>query len=76
MVGSLANHDFRNWAKEHPNDVETAFKCLCTDDKNFVRAIENTTKTPENTRIRFEGWYSIVNKISGIAIELPNIKPE
>jgi hypothetical protein len=56
--------------------VEEAFKHICTDNRNFVRAIESTTKTPENTRRRFESWYSVVSEISGIVVEMPNIKPE
>lgn len=76
MVGALSNLEFRSWAKEHPEQVEDAFKQLCVEDKNFVRAIESTTKTPENTRRRFEGWYSAVRNLSRIALEIPNIKPE
>lgn len=76
LVGSLSNADFRKWAHDNPRSVENAFKKLCMEDKNFVRAIESTTKTPENTRKRFESWYTAVAEVSGIDLEVPNIKPE
>jgi hypothetical protein len=76
MAGSLSDEQFRMWAHEHPVEVQDSFKKLCVENKDFIRAVESTTKTPENTRKRFEAWYNAVKEVSGIELAVPNIKPE
>ena len=74
MVGSLSQEALRKWASNNRPAVCGAFKSLCVNDKEFIRAIESTTKTPENTRKRFRSWYAVLHELSDIALEIPNIK--
>ena len=73
LVGSLSRVDFRQWALAHPDGVIQAYKDLCISNNDFLRSIESTTKTPENTRHRFGMWYRRVGDISGINLKIPNI---
>ncbi|GAA0468779.1 DUF262 domain-containing protein [Parasphingorhabdus litoris] len=74
LVGSLSNKEFYEWANSNKLKVEESFKLLFTEDNDFVRSVETTTKSVENTSRRFEKWYGSVEQISGISIEIPSIQ--
>ncbi len=66
LVGSLANDQVRDWAIGNCNEFLEAFKTLSVSDNDFVRSIETTTKSTENTRKRFEAWYELVQDLCGV----------
>ncbi|MCJ8191066.1 DUF262 domain-containing protein [Sphingomicrobium aestuariivivum] len=73
LVGSLSVPKVAEWASEHGAEFEAAFKTLSESDSDFVRSIETTTKSSENTAKRFDAWYSKVEEISGVALRRPSI---
>lgn len=73
LVGSLSRPDFRQWASKHASQTVEAYKNLCIKNNEFIRAVESTTKTPQNTRNRFRLWYQIVGEMSGLYLEIPKI---
>lgn len=73
LVGSLINSDFRIWALNNTVAVTDAYINLCSNNNEFIRSIESTTKTNDNTRTRYTLWYETVRQISGINIDIPEI---
>lgn len=53
--------------------VRSSFEQLCTNNADFRRAIETTTKSKEATSTRFRDWGTAVRKVTGISLELPSI---
>lgn len=49
-------------------EIVSEFKRLCTDDINFLGAIERTTKTNEANHCRFNTWAESLSRIGNISI--------
>ena len=73
LVYSLSNPQFRLWARENTAGMIATFESLSTEDNDFLRAIETTTKSTEATATRFGKWLNAVRVISGVEIALPKI---
>lgn len=73
MVGSLASAETREKALANPEAVILKFEDLSAKDGQFLSALENTTKTVENTRLRFARWYDALEELIGIKLTMPNI---
>lgn len=74
MVGSLSHQNFRAWALANKKVVVDAYINTSKNDGRFIRAVETSTKSVEATRDRFNIWYDAVFNMSGIKIEIPNIR--
>src|SRR3954468_6649164 len=48
--------EVRDAALKHAEEVKERFKYICTNDRDFVTSIEQTTKSREANRIRFNTW--------------------
>lgn len=73
VIGSLANARVRSWALSNKGEFEKLFVATCRKDREFVSALETTTKSTEAVRKRFSTWYSAINKASRVKLELPYI---
>lgn len=73
IIGSFAHDEFREWALHHAPAVRTGFIELCQTDHRFVTSVETTTKSTGATRYRFEKWYEVASKLSGVKLTLPKI---
>lgn len=71
---SLADPLVRGPAIVKKEAVQKAFKRLCSEDEEFLSAIESTTKSKAAVRARFSKWYSALGGAIGkrIHIELPS----
>jgi hypothetical protein len=74
MVGSLSVIEFREWALNNHDAVVKKYIDVSTNDTRFTRAVETSTKSVEATRDRFTIWYDAVLQISGIKLDIPNIR--
>jgi hypothetical protein len=73
LVYSLADLNFRQWAQANGPQLVFAFEQLSTDDNDFQRAIEVTTKSVESTSTRFGKWLGKCRELSGVALEMPKV---
>lgn len=73
IIGSFAHDEFREWALDHAPAVRNGFIELCQTDHRFVTSVETTTKSTGATRYRFEKWYEVASKLSGVKLTLPKI---
>jgi hypothetical protein len=73
LVYSLSNVDFRAWASNNGEQLVGGFEHLSTQDNNFLRSIETTTKSVEATATRFGKWLDVCRDLSGIDIAKPAI---
>lgn len=73
LVYSLANPQFRLWASQNGAEMVNGFEVLSTQDNDFLRAIETTTKSTDATATRFGKWLHAAQLMSGVQISEPNI---
>jgi hypothetical protein len=73
IIGSFAHDEFRAWALDHAPAIRNGFIELCQTDHRFVTSVETTTKSTGATRYRFEKWYEVASKLSGVKLTLPKI---
>lgn len=73
FVYSFSNQDFINWSKDHAGLIVESFQNLSSNDNEFLRSIETTTKSIDATKYRFEQWLKVCREISGIEIPRPVI---
>lgn len=52
----------------HEIEIVEEFKRLCTEDVNFLGAIERTTKTNEANHFRFNKWADSIGRIGNITV--------
>lgn len=50
-------------------EFSKAFETLCTEDKDFLSAVEATTKTNESYEIRFQAIRNLFNEVFGTGID-------
>ena len=74
LVLALSNDLFRAWAEKNPVEMVDAFSKLSSENNDFIRSVETTTKSVDATRTRFKEWYGAIEKVSGIKIKMPEIK--
>ncbi|MGI4822162.1 MAG: DUF262 domain-containing protein [Janthinobacterium lividum] len=73
MVYYFSHVNIRDAALEKKENVVSAFKDLCVSDSDFMRAIEATTKSTNNTYYRYAAWGNLLAGILGIEIRVPEI---
>lgn len=71
-VGALASPDLRARVSEAPEKFEQVF-LKATEEPDFVRAVETTTKSTNSTRTRFQIFYKEIEAAYGLALKLPKI---
>lgn len=59
----------RSAGQEEP--IKQAFQTLCEDDRPFLASIEQTTKSREANRTRFEAWARALNELLGTDLRSP-----
>ncbi|WP_040370308.1 DUF262 domain-containing protein [Blastomonas sp. AAP53] len=74
LVGALSHADVRGWVEANLGEMEKLYQEICTQRPEFVKAVESTTKSPDATRKRFEIWYDAVRSLTGIHLNIPDIK--
>jgi hypothetical protein len=55
-------------------DIETAFKDLCENDREFRASIEGTTKSIEAIYMRLSKWSERLSGILGQIVKAPTLK--
>ena len=73
LGGSLQSPEMQDFARKNPQKVVDAF-AECCRDREFIRAVEVTTKTVEAARLRFDVWYGALERISKIDLKRPRIE--
>ena len=74
QVYYLATPALRTAGRKHKAAIVGAFKKLC-GDRRFLSAVEATTKSIENTRIRFELYRLMLQRVFGSRITAVQIGP-
>lgn len=73
MVLSFNKKEVREAVIGRENEVENAFKELCSDDRGFLSSIESTTKSLAATHTRLSIWFKRINTVLGTKIHVPKI---
>jgi hypothetical protein len=60
-------------ALESKKEIVEAFKTLCDNNIDFLRSLETSTKTMENTVKRLKIWGEAISKITKITVKTPEI---
>lgn len=71
MSWSLANDAVRSWALDNQTELVDGFKELSNNDSDFIRAVETTTKSTTNTRLRFDRWGNVISNLTGLNLTIP-----
>ena len=75
LVGSLTNADVRDFALNEPDKFKSAFEII-SEENEFRRSVETTTKSVSATTMRFSKWYQTVENLTGIKLNTPAIYHE
>lgn len=73
MVYYFSEIEIGEFARQHSQEIKQAFQNLCVNNRDFLSAIETTTKSIENTYTRFNLWGEALASIMGIKINVPII---
>lgn len=71
MTYYFSNTDIGKAAIAKKQDVLDAFINLCTNDIDFVRSLETSTKNIDPTAKRFNTWGSELSRITGLKFPIP-----
>lgn len=71
MTYYFSDPQIRHLAVNKKQKVEYAFQNLCATDRDFLSALETTTKSREANSIRFGKWAHTLSGVLGIAIPSP-----
>ena len=74
LIGALSHKKIRAWTKKNPGAMKSLYEEVCTNNSDFVKSVESTTKSPEAVRTRFGTWYDKVSQASGVALQIPDVK--
>ncbi len=61
----------RNASIENADAVRQAFEELCTNDVQFINAVEQTTKSMESVTYRFKKWAEVLSACILVPVESP-----
>jgi hypothetical protein len=73
LGGSLQSSKMQSFAYANPKEVVDAF-INCCKNREFIRAVEVTTKTGDAVKARFDIWYDALEGVSQIKLKRPNIE--
>ena len=51
--------------------IRQAFQDLCSNDREFLRALETSTKTTDVVKKRFDAWGRVLSKVLGLQFKSP-----
>lgn len=71
IVFSLSSPALREAALAHGPALKEAFQNLCTSDREFLSAVEQTTKSREANKTRFNTWAQTFEKVTGASFQSP-----
>lgn len=74
MFFYFSREDIADAALENAEKVAVEFQKLCSMDKEFLGAIERTTKSVEATYVRLSRWGQVLKKVTGLEIALPRLE--
>jgi len=69
MVLSFSLEEVRQLAIGKEEEIESAYKNICSNDREFLASIESTTKSLTATQTRISTWFNTLNET--IQSELP-----
>lgn len=69
MVGSCLDSKVQDKLIGKGDDILSLFKNLCERDQSFLNSLTSTTKSSDNTRYRFNTWYSELGSLAGVKIK-------
>lgn len=73
VIYFFADARVRTAVESNKSKVLAAFKSLCTNNQEFIRSVESTTKSKSATSARFNHWARALGEATGLAIEPPKI---
>jgi hypothetical protein len=71
MVFYFSDEAVRRAATDRPEEVQRAFQQLCENNREFLTALEVTTKSKEANRARFTIWAVELSQVLGMRIDSP-----
>jgi hypothetical protein len=71
MTYFFSNNDIGKAALAKKADVVQAFKQLCSNDTEFVRSLETSTKNIDPTAKRYNSWGLELSRITGLKFSIP-----
>ena len=74
MILYFDDRRIRSMAMTGKADIETAFKDLCENDREFRASIEGTTKSIEAIYMRLSKWSERLSGILGQIVKAPTLK--
>jgi hypothetical protein len=73
MVFYFTDKEVAARAVERSEEVQLAYKRLSEDDRDFVAAVQSTTKTIEATQLRLERWGKVLMDVADIGLPTPEL---
>lgn len=71
MAYYFSDLQVRELSRGQEEPIKQAFQALCEHDRGFLASIEQTTKSKEANRIRFETWAGTLNQLFGTSLQSP-----
>ena len=71
MVFYFSEPDLRHAARPHGEAIINSFRELCDHNRDFLSALERTTKSLDANRTRFEVWAGALGAILGRPLASP-----
>ena len=71
MLYYFSCDNIRNASIENANAVRQAFEELCTNDIQFINAVEQTTKSMESVTYRFKKWAEVLSTCISVPVASP-----
>jgi len=74
MVLSFSFEEVRKLAIGREKEIESAYKNICSNDREFLASIESTTKSLTATQTRISTWFNTLNKTIHSELPVPQLK--
>lgn len=73
LILAFSEKTTRELCRGREQEVENAFKSLCTEDRDFITSLETTTKSIRATDKRISTWNNKLNEVLGTNLIVPNL---
>lgn len=71
MAYYFSDPQVRDLSRDREEPIRLAFQHLCEGNRAFLSSIEQTTKSREANRVRFEAWARELNGLLGTTLQSP-----
>lgn len=74
MVFYFSNSRIQRKARKSSRSIEKGFRRLCSSNRDFLKAIETTTKSLEATAARLNIWGKVLRRWLGTSLTIPRLE--